>query len=148
LAGKTSAQNIAQHNKDVATGTALPGSLTHGGYSRHFRKRYSDKRTSEGRALATVMANLQMDLGELSTGQEILLSRIKEKLITLMQIGKYIDEQASLINGKGELLPALGRNYLAFAESLRRDIQSLYDLVSKKRSPVIPYSEARKALEK
>ncbi len=128
------AKNITKYNKDVASGCVSSPNLTHGGYSKQIRRRYSDKRTTEGKALAMVMSNLQADLGNLSTGQGILLDRVKEKLVTLWQIGNFVDQQSTLINPAGELIPCLGRNYLAFAESLRRDIETLYSSANKRPS--------------
>lgn len=130
------AKNITKYNKDVASGCVSSPNLTHGGYSKQIRRRYSDKRTTEGKALAMVMSNLQADLGNLSTGQGILLDRVKEKLVTLWQIGNFVDQQSTLINPAGELIPCLGRNYLAFAESLRRDIETLYSSANKRPAKV------------
>jgi hypothetical protein len=90
------------------------------------RQKYSDKRTSEGRQLHTIMEGLKADHGGpegLSAGQLLILENIRSKLIVLLQIGKYADRQISLINERGELLPCLGRNYTGFSEALRRDLK-------------------------
>ncbi|MBW2148425.1 MAG: hypothetical protein JRG73_18790 [Deltaproteobacteria bacterium] len=62
--------------------------LKHGAWRQHFRKRYGDARTKEGRQLREIIKALTQDLGEISAGQAILLDRIKEKIIVLIQIGK------------------------------------------------------------
>jgi hypothetical protein len=127
------AKNLAKWQAENPQG----GNLKHGAYSRHFRKRYSDKRTTEGKQLAAALQNLVRDIGpDLSAGQCLLLDRIREKLIVLMQIGKYADQQLSLINEKGELLPCLGRNYTSFSEALRRDVEAIYNLATKKSSRI------------
>lgn len=105
--------------------------LTHGAHSRTIRQRYSDKRTREGKALAEIISGLINDLGgpdELTTGHNILLSNIKAKLIVVMQIGKFSDRAESLINPSGEIIPALGRNFVTYTESLRRDIECLFGI--------------------
>ena len=131
------AANLA---KWVAKGHA-PGALKHGAFSRHIRKRYSDKRTREGKQLQAIIQNIIDDIGpDLSAGQYILLDRVREKLIVLMQIGKFVDRQPSVVNEKGELLPCLGRNYTTYAESLRRDLEALYSTAKKPKS--ITYEKA------
>ena len=60
--------------------------LKHGAYSSQVRQRYSDKRTAEGRQLATVMQGLVQDLGgmsEINAAQALLLDNIRSKLIVL-----------------------------------------------------------------
>ncbi len=121
------------------------GNLRHGAYSRHVRQRYSDERTTEGKRLKTILRKLALDLGpELSTSQCLLLDRIREKLIVLMQIGAYVDKQESIITEKGELIGCLGRGYTSFSEALRRDLEALH-ATSKKTSP-LSYEEAVKKL--
>ncbi len=124
------------------------GNLKHGAHSGTIRKRYSDKRTTEGQQLATVMQRLVEDLGgasEISAPQTLLLDNIRSKLIVLFQISKYVDGQASIINETGELLPCLGRNYTVYTESLRRDLEALFS-IKRKRAP-LSYDKALKAIE-
>ena len=107
--------------------------LKHGVYSAHFAARYSDARTSEGRQLKAVIANIAKDLGpDLNAMQCMLIDRIKEKLIVLWQIGKYVDTQSSIINEKGEVLACLTQTYTRFSDALRRDITTLYGVIPKK----------------
>ena len=75
----------------VETAQIKPFELLHGGYSRRCRLRYGDLRTREGRMLAGAMKGLHDDLGELNAGQRILIDRVKEKLIVLVQIGRFVD---------------------------------------------------------
>jgi hypothetical protein len=114
------------------------GNLRHGAYSRNVRRRYSDKRTIEGRQIATIMQGLADDLGgsnELTSAQRLLLDNIRSKLIVLFQIGAFVDKQESIINPAGELLPCLGRNYTTYAESLRRDLEALSAISRKPQAP-------------
>jgi hypothetical protein len=117
------------------------GALRHGAYSQQVRQRYSDARTTEGRALRAVMDELRKDLGTVSVGQSLILGRVREKLIVLMQIGAYVDKQPSAITAKGELLPCLGRGYTAFSEALRRDVELLYVMAKRTPSKVPSLSE-------
>jgi hypothetical protein len=101
---------------------------THGAYCQHFAKRYSDARTAEGKRLKAVMDSLVEDLGgheNLNAGQRLLLDTIQSKLIVILQVGKYVDEQPEIIKG-GELIPVLGKNYLAYLNSLRLALDQLY----------------------
>jgi len=100
----------------------------HGAYTGHIRRRYSDKRYREGKQLQIVMDALIDDLGgqdSLTAGQRLLLDTIQSKLIVVLQIGKYVDEQPELIKD-GQLIPVLGKNYLAYLNSLRLALDQLY----------------------
>ena len=101
---------------------------THGAYCQHFAKRYTDARTREGQRLKAVMDSLIDDLGgheNLTAGQRLLLDTIQSKLIVILQVGKYVDEQSELIKD-GQLIPVLGKNYLAYLNSLRLALDQLY----------------------
>lgn len=141
---KPAAKSIKNHPEERDDkGRFLP---RHAAYSRQIRQRYSDKRTKEGKRLAAVLNELIQDVGpDLSAGQCLLLDRIREKLIVLMQIGAYVDRQESILNDKGEILPCLGKNYTTYAESLRRDLEALY-ATGKRRKPM-SYEKALKAIE-
>ena len=100
----------------------------HGAYSRHMRKRFTDGRTREGRQLKAVMDDLIVDLGgheNLNAGQRLLLDTIQSKLIVILQVSRYVDRQKEIIK-RGELIPVLGKNYLAYLNSLRLTLAELY----------------------
>ena len=100
--------------------------VAHGAWSKHFRKRYTDARTREGKRLQAAIRNLTEEYGpDLSAAQCLLLDRIREKLIVLFQIGLYVDRQPSVVTSEGALLPCLGKGYTTYAESLRRDLEAL-----------------------
>ena len=112
--------------------------LKHGAFSVQIRQRYSDKRTREGKQLAQIIKGLKEDLGgngNIPMAAQIILDSIKSKIVVILQIGKYVDKQIELIDPKtGELLPCLGRNFTAYTESLRRDLEALAAIASKKTS--------------
>lgn len=104
----------------------------HGAYSRHVRKRYSDRRTTEGKRLAAIMNALVEECGpDPTVAQYLILDRVREKLIVLMQIGQYVDRQPCVITKEGSLLPCLGKGYTTYAESLRRDLEALQKMAKK-----------------
>ena len=138
------ARNLAEWKEANPSG----GNVRHGAWSQHFAKRYSDKRTSQGRQLEAVIKGLVDDLGGnavLTSAQRLLLENIRSKLIVIMQISKFTDMQTSLINSDGELLPCLGRNYTTYSESLRRDLEALFSV--KRKAGSLNYDQAMKALE-
>jgi len=95
------------------------------------KHRYSDKRTTEGKRLNNIIKGIVKDLGgrkHTDPAQELLLIGIKTKIVILFQIEKYIDTTSfeTLITEKGDLVPCLSKGYLAYSESLRRDIESLF----------------------
>lgn len=105
--------------------------MKHGGYH-YLTKRKVDGRSKIGKFLKEVKRRIREDLGNnLVEGQEILLDRLTEKLVFLSLIGDYALKQEEIIKD-GELLICLNKNYLAFSESLRRDLVALYELGKKK----------------
>jgi hypothetical protein len=105
----------------------------HGGYRELRRWKQSkkpDRRTPFGRYMAAVEQNLIDDLGgqaALTQKQRLLIDRIIEKLIFLERIGAWSLEQQSIVDSKGNLVPALGKSYVAFSNALRLDLQALHD---------------------
>jgi hypothetical protein len=144
---KAGIANTDKYREDVSAGVVTPGALKHGAHSKHIRKRYSDKRTREGKQLANVMQGLVDDLGgsaELTSAQLLLIDNIRSKLIVLFQISKYVDEQECIINEKGELLPCLGKNYITFTEALRRALEALFTI--RKKPAIQSYEKTLKAI--
>jgi hypothetical protein len=124
------------------------GALKHGAFSSHIRKRYSDKRTREGRQLESVIQGLIADLGgadNLSAAQLLLLDSLRSKIIVIFQISGFVDRQASIVTEKGELLPCLGRNFTSYCESVRRDLEALFAVG--RRPARVSYEKALKAIE-
>jgi hypothetical protein len=118
------------------------GQTVHGAYDKQVRQRFTDERTSEGKALARVMKSLIADCGpDLNTAQCILLDRIREKLMILMKIGEYLDKQMDLVTEKGELLPVLNNNYLPYSNALNKDVAALYAYAGQKKPKRIPTIE-------
>ena len=110
----------------------------HGAYSREVQLRYIDLRTREGQQLKSIIEDLEADLGgndKLNGAQRVILGNIRGKLIFLLQVGKYVDEQASVLDSKGEALPCLRGLYLQYQDSMRRDLETLYGFSRKEKKP-------------
>lgn len=110
--------------------------LVHGARSARFAERYSDLRTREGRQLQNIIDGLVTDLGgqdQITAGMQLILNQLKSKLIVVLQLSKYADTQPDLVRD-GELLGCLGKNFLAYNESIRRDVQALNDLAKNRPS--------------
>jgi hypothetical protein len=100
----------------------------HGGYGTRIRKKYGDRRTREGKQLHDMIEGIIADLGgptKLNAGQYLRLGGLRTRLIVLLQIGKWTDQQLSIIK-EGELCSPLGKNFLSYAESIDRCIERLY----------------------
>jgi hypothetical protein len=113
--------------------------LQHGAKSAIVRKRYSDRRTTEGQALAAVMEQIEADLGgprEINAAMRIILGNVRSKLIVLWQLSDYLDRQVSLVRDEDqEALPCL-KMYMQTSESLRRDLDKLAEMATKKPAKV------------
>lgn len=107
--------------------------LSHGGYRELERWKAGkgpDKRTAFGQHIAKIEENIIADLGgqdSLTQKQRILLDRVIEKLVFLERVGAYSMSAERIVTNKGELIPALGKSYIAFSNALRRDLETLYD---------------------
>lgn len=118
--------------------------LRHGAYSTNVRKRYSDKRTSEGQRLQKVIDSLVADLGgptAVNSAQTLILASLRSKLAVIWQIGDWVDKQESVITPDGNLLNVLGRNFLSFCESARRDLEVLFAVSRRGKGAKIPSLE-------
>jgi hypothetical protein len=116
----------------------------HGAYS----TKPLDRRTREGKAIERAIQALEADLpSRPNNAQLLLLGRIREKLLVLYRISSFVQDQ-TIINEKGELLPCLGTNYIAFSNAIRLDIQSFFELEKQKTHTGTPsledYIEAAK----
>ena len=101
--------------------------------------------------MARIMEALIQDLGGrevMTAAQSLLLDNIKAKIIVLLQISKWVDQQPSVITATGELLPCLGRGFTAYSEALRRDLEALTAMASKKHSRLPTIEDLIKANEK
>lgn len=136
IRGRNGAEALKKWHSEHPEGSRA----AHGATSAHFRKRYSDLRTVEGKTLRGAIEALVSDLGgngNLSAGQQLILSRVREKLITLALIGNWIDRQPDLLTASGDLVPVLKNSYLGYTESLRRDVEMLYSLASRRPSRTV-----------
>lgn len=84
-----------------------------------------DGRSEAGQALKRLRTQLETDLGgveNLSAQERILLDRIVKKVLIVEMLESYSLSRRSIFKRNGELIGALGRHYLSFCESLRRDL--------------------------
>jgi hypothetical protein len=130
---------IAYHE---STGNARQQRTTHGVTSATKRKRFKDLRSQEGQWLKAVTTQLIDDLGgaeSLNAGEQLILSSLETKLITLFLIGEYVDQQMEVVDSETkELLPVLQRSFLSYSESVRRDLEHLYGGKFGKKSKRVP----------
>ena len=94
------------------------------------RRRYSDRRTEEGKRLAAVQDSLINSVGgpdALNAPQSLLLAAIASKLIIMWQISDFVDK-FSAVSGAGELQPCLAKGFVQYSDSLRRDLLAFYGL--------------------
>ena len=120
--------NLARYHEE--TGNARQQNLKHGVFSTTQQKRFSDLRSQEGKWLKAVTTQLVDDLGgaeSLNAAEQIILSTVETKLITIHLIGEYIDKQMAVVDSETkELLPVLQRSFLSYSESICRDLEHLY----------------------
>lgn len=93
-------------------------------------RRSIDGRSRLGQALKRLRDSLVRDLGgsrldDLSQQEQLLIRRVIAKALFCESIEAWALEQSSIVGEDGTLLPALGQNYLAMANSLRLDLQAL-----------------------
>jgi len=112
-------------------------------------KKVIDRRTKLGRAILDTIDTLKKELGgNITQSQQILLDRITERLAILHLISSYaFQHNQKIINGRGELMPCLGRSYLSWAAELRRDLEALERLGVKK-STALDYEKYINELER
>jgi hypothetical protein len=119
------ARNLAKWREEHPEG----GGLTHGARSRTMARKFGDRRTREGRMLEEIMAGVIADFGgpaNISGSQAVLLARIREKTSIILRIASYIDtRQRDIISPDGELISVLRHGYLSYAESVRRDLETV-----------------------
>lgn len=100
----------------------------HGGYSYITTGRLPEHRREIEKYLIDVRERLIVDIAgteeNLTAAQELLIGRVIAKLGVVRCIEAHVAETRKIIEG-GELVPALGNNYLAFSNSVRLDLVAL-----------------------
>ena len=107
-----------------------PPAVKHGLYSATARKRFNDKRTREGRALAKVLDSLVQDLGgekAITSAQRLILSGIRSKLLVILLISNWLNEGNEIISEDGNMSEVIDKLRL-FTESLNKDLKRLYEM--------------------
>ena len=106
---------------------------------RHPITRRADGRRADSRRRKLVLSKLIEQLGgedALTPAQVVLIGQVEVKLTTLDELKEHVKQRASLLDADGQLAPSLRRSYLAFANSLRRDLETLHNLRgAKKKTP-------------
>ena len=126
-------RNASKERKLIREGKAKPHALKHGTAPRHggssyVQKRYSNKRTREGKKLAQFMEQVCTDLSIKcpSSIQQVLLGSIRAKIIAVWEISKYLDTQKDFISPEdGRLVPVLRADFLKYSDSLNKDLKEL-----------------------
>jgi len=112
--------------------------VKHGAYSRPVKRRWRDKRTTEGRELHRIIDGIIEDCGgqeALSASQRLLVDIVRSKLTVLLQLARYVDRQQSIIGSDGQPLACLNKLHLGYSESLRRDLECLHGLDRRQKKP-------------
>ena len=102
----------------------------HGGHSlvKSYRENKLDRRTSIGRYITDMKKSIIKDIGDPSPPQQIILELITQKILFIKAISDYCcGEGTQIVNEKGDLLPVLSKNYLAFSNALVRDLRALFE---------------------
>lgn len=126
---------------------------THRGYEliKAIKKgRKLDRRYKIARDMEKIIRGLSEDVGgadNLTQGQLILQDRILEKLVFMCCISQYAFKQDSIVSKDGKLLSCLGHNYLAFANSLRLDLESFYKMNSERLNKIPNLEDFLKTLK-
>jgi len=83
------------------------------------------------------------DLGEKpSAAQSVLLSSIQAKLVILLQVSRYVDQQpGGVLKKDGSLLPVLKNGFGHYSEALRRDLLALAELGNRRPAKVPSLTE-------
>jgi hypothetical protein len=110
------------------TRRAKGGQISHGGklWLKHGVLPVGKKRI--GREVDQIMGQMAQDLGgpgEITAAQRVLLSVIRQDLIYLALVSEWANAQPHLVDGKGEVLGALGGFFLAAQGVVTRNCEKL-----------------------
>lgn len=87
-----------------------------------------DRRTAVSKMLRQVERDLASDSGgeqQLTNREKVLIRSTAALILITSSVEAYAFKQKSLLTDGAELLPALGKSYLAFANSLRLNLLAL-----------------------
>ena len=114
--------------------------VVHGSRSLGVRKRFGDKRTREGKELEQVMGAIVADFGGLDTlngHQTGLLMVVQEKLMVVLPVKRWLEQQLGKIVREGDkLAPVLEKSYLAWLNGLERSLDRLYATLATNKPPL------------
>lgn len=103
---------------------------THSGYSelKKYRERKPDMRRADNKALQAWQSAIVTDLGgptELDMLQNSLLDRTVELLIILRNMASWVEKEG-VMTVDGNVQPCLKTSYIAYANSFRRMLETIY----------------------
>lgn len=109
-------------------GNPSGGNLKHGIYPKISRRRFSDLRTREGKALNAILKGIVKEIGpELDTRQSVILALISAKLIVVLQIQKYLETLPELVNQREGKVPyIIEHTFPRYYAGLIKLLDSLY----------------------
>jgi hypothetical protein len=137
---KTSTSNTPKLSVRFKRGGRIKES--HGGYSLISKGVLPERRKHLLSYLISARETICEDYGgedRMSASQIILLDRAVSKLGCLRLMEEFARESG--IMSDGELIPCLRKSYLAFSNSLRRDLEALKDLGMDQVGPVTSIQE-------
>lgn len=123
---KSHIANLKKHCPDPSLSP-----LKHGADAGTVKARFSDKNTAEGHLFLQIQDCILEDLGgdeSLGGFQRLILAAMRPKLMALISISLWIDEQPDLMKEE-DLIPVLKERYQQLTGSLDRDIKTLISLV-------------------
>jgi hypothetical protein len=115
---------------------------THGGYSalKRYKARNLDRRRADDQALIAFQEGVIADLGgldEIDMLQSSLIDRAVECVIILRSMGAYAEERGVMAED-GNLVPCLRSSYIAYLNSFRLTMESIYSRAGKSKKAKIP----------
>jgi len=145
-AGRKNLRKWKEENPEAAK----LANLRHGIYSKTIHKRYSDLRTRDGKELQAIMKAIEKDIGKpFDARQSLLMSLIRSKVIIIMQIGKYLESQESIVDyDKGSVAHVVDKTFFHASKSLRSALNELYATGNGKNRGKKTYEEIVSEMEK
>jgi hypothetical protein len=109
----------------------IHGNVKHGASSHTVASKFADRRTEQGRDLHLALTRLIDHFGGpdgITSPMSLLIdSCVRPKLIILLTISSWVAQQSSdaIVDKSGRMPDVLGKNWLAYCNSLRLDLREL-----------------------
>ena len=140
--GNASPKSSLKKQEDNGNGKP-PRQMVHGVRSEYMKNRYSDKNTAEGKALVAVMQAIEKDIGKpFDARQSLVMSLIRSKVVIIMQIGKYLESIAEIVDyEQGSVPHVVDKTFFHASASLRSALNELYSGKNAKQKGKKTYEE-------